>query len=386
MKSLPLPGVLRSWQHLRETDPSLVSPKKLPIQPSGTTYVMTQELAWVDLQHFAVGRWDGSMSVFRFTESVTQGPLITEAVNTPSAEDVQMITWLAPGVFASSNDEQSVIVWKSQSCQWNDLARTQMLSFDSSLGVANSGTSYVTPDASALYLLVGHANGYVTIWRGAPDGTGLGLTKTVDVRSSHPVNPWGIHNVRGVSLILWSNESGYAVTGSEDGDLCVLRVPDGAILSRTVYNPLAQRGINSTATLGQNLLVANCSVGLDDKNLWYYWIDSNDWSVQVRDSASLQVNSSLAQVFNFDVIWGYYSDGICWFSATEEGILWMGTLQGNSLSIIANQQVTAQLGAALGMSVNGAFVVAAYNLYEFDTTPGDRLLVDQHPEHFAPPA
>jgi hypothetical protein len=45
----------------------------LPIVASGTTYAMAQELAWLDATHFAVGRWDGSMSIFKFTSAPTQG-------------------------------------------------------------------------------------------------------------------------------------------------------------------------------------------------------------------------------------------------------------------------------------------------------------------------
>jgi hypothetical protein len=131
------------------------------------------------------------------------------------------------------------------------------------------------------------------------------------------------------------------------------------------------------------LLIANCSVGPNDKNLWYYWIDGNNWRVTLRDSTKLQVDQTLAQVFNFDVIWGYYSKGLCWFSTTEEGYLWMGTIQNNqSLNIIGNQQVTAKLGAALGMSINGDLALAAYDLYEFNTTPGNMIQLGAHPERF----
>ncbi|RXK58563.1 WD40 repeat domain-containing protein [Lacibacter luteus] len=344
---------------------------------------MAQELSWIDLNYFAVGRWDGSLSIFQFTQSQQQGPLITEAVNTPSAEGVQMITWLSKGIFATSNDEQSVITWFTQSGDWSDLTKLQTLSFDPSLGVANSGTSYTTPDNTALYFIIGHANGFISIWKDAPTCTNLQFLVSVDLRAANPVNPWGIHNIRGVSTIFWDNTYGYIVTGSEDGNLCVVRIPDGQILSTTVYNPQAQRGINSIATLGQNLLVANCAVGQTDKNLWYYWIDSSDWSITLRDARMLQVDPSLPQVFNFDIIWGYYSEGLCWFSTTEEGVLWMGTIQNNqTLDVIGNQTVTAKLGAALAMCLSGDLALAAYDLYEFNTTPGNIKSVNGHPERF----
>lgn len=368
--SEPVPVVIRSRQDLEAQGvsflpPGAVAPSQLPINEDGTTYSMAQEAAWIDTQHFAVGRWDGSLSIFSFNQSQTAGPLITTAVSSPSSEGVQMITFLSQGVFASSNDAGSMIVWYSANGTWKDLQQIQTLTYDSTFGDANSGTCFDMNNA--LYLIAGHANGYVTIWTGTLKGMGWKLVTSVNVRSSHPVNPWNLYNVRGVSTIYWTNTTGYVVTGSEDGDLCVLEVPSGRIMSRTVYNPAAQRGINSITTFGQNLLVANCSVGSNDKNLWYYWINS-DWSITLRDSTNLKVNPTAPQVFNFDVIWGLYSGGICWFSSTEEGALWMGTISNNqSLSVIGYQTVTTPLGSALAFMVGGYLVLVSYNLYEFTT-------------------
>jgi hypothetical protein len=377
----PVPVVVRSREDLEAQGVSFlpagaVPPSQLPINEDGTTYSMAQEAAWIDQQHFAVGRWDGSLSIFSFNQSQTLGPLITTAVSSPSSEGVQMITWLTPGVFASSNDDGSMIVWSSASGDWKDLQPLESLNYDSTFGDANSGASFNL--GNTLYLIAGHANGYVTIWSGTPNGTGWNLVTSVDVRSSHPVNPWNLYNVRGVASILWTNTTGYVVTGSEDGDLCVIEIPSGKILSRTVYNPNAQRGINSIATLGQNLLVANCSVGPNDKNLWYYWINSDDWSISLRDSTNLKVNPDAPQVFNFDVIWALYSKGICFFSSTEEGALWMGTISDGKLSLIGYQTVTTPLGSALAFMVGGHLVLVSYNLYEFTTgssvAPGTKVI------------
>lgn len=370
----PLPPVLRSRQHLIEHGASFLpkdaaAPITLPIAKDGTTYNMAQEIAWLDGDHFAVGRWDGSLSVFAFNPSSMEGPLISTAVSSPSTEGVQMVEWLAPRVFATSNDEQSISVWRSPSGSWRDLRQAAILQYDPSLGVANSGESFHI--GSKLYLVVGHANGYVTIWSSESSRTDLTLLTTVDVRSAQPVNPWGLHNVRGVALIRSTNQDAYVVTGSEDGNLCVVHVPDGAILSSRVYSPSAQRGINSVATLGQQLLVANCSVGPDDKNLWYYWIDPNDWSINVRDSAHLKVNPAAPQVFNFCTIWGLYNQGLCFFASTEEGTLWMGTVVNDqSLSIFGYEELTSPLGSALAFNACGRLAMVSYDLYEFTTFGG----------------
>jgi hypothetical protein len=107
-----------------------MAPTALPITADGVTYTMAQETTWIDTQHFAVGRWDGSLSIFASNASPTAGPIISKAVNTPAFEGVQMITWLAPGVFASSNDESSIIVWSSPSGNWTDLQVMATLPFD----------------------------------------------------------------------------------------------------------------------------------------------------------------------------------------------------------------------------------------------------------------
>ena len=236
-------------------------------------------------------------------------------------------------------------------------------------------------NVSQLFLAAGHANGYVSLWCGNLDGTGLRLLAGLDVRNPHPTNPWGLHNIRGVSTILCAEASGYVVTGSEDGYLSILRLPDGAILSQTVFNPAAQRGINSVATLGQNLLVSNCAVGPSDKNLWYYWIDAENWSVELKDSTNLRVNPAAPQVFNFCTIWGWSNSQVCFFSSTEEGALWMGTITPNqTLSVFGYETVYGNLGSALAFNGNGDLAVVNYNLYEFSTNINQLTEPGQHPE------
>lgn len=380
-----VPPVIRSREHLAAQGVSLlasgaVAPTDLPITADGVTYTMAQETTWIDMRHFAVGRWDGSLSIFAFNDSPTAGPVISKAVNTPALEGVQMITWLAPGVFASSNDESSIIVWWSPSQNWADLQAKATLQYDQSLGVANSGDSIVL--GNHLYLAVGHANGFISLWSGNTDGTGLQLYQAVDVRNTKPTNPWGLHNIRGISTMFSIGSTAYVVGGSEDGYISVLSLPDGAVRSQTVYNPAAQRGINSVAAFGQNLLIANCSVGSNDKNLWYYWIDGNDFSVTLKDSANLRVNPSAPQVFNFCTIWGLFDSQVGFFASTEEGALWVGTINSNqSLSVIGYQDVFGSLGSALAFNFNGKLVVINYNLYEFTASPSlAQEKADENPE------
>ena len=338
----------------------------LPLTRLGTTFTMAQQACWVSLDHFAIGRWDGSLSVFNKTDSTTAGPVITTAVSAPADQGIQMLGWIAINTFISSNDNSSMVIWKSPSGTFEDIEVTQTLYYDATYGVANCST--VQNLGSTLYMATGHESGFLLIWSAALDGSGVTLLHAVDLRSAHPVNPWGLQNIRGASWFISDSNSIQIATGSENGEICIVDVPSGEVLSRTLFNPLAKRGINAISVAGQNLLVANCSVGSSDKNLWYYWIDGNDWSVNLRDSTNLIVDTSRAQVFNFDVGWAFSADQICFFSATEEGELWMGTTENNKLSILGNEKVAvADLGASLATGINSV-VYAAYNVTGFDTS------------------
>ncbi len=364
---------------VRFLPPGAAVPTTLPIVADGVTYTMAQEVSWLDEHHFAVGRWDGSLSIFAFNDSPTAGPMITKAVNTPALEGVQMITWMAPGVFCSSNNESSLSVWASPSRQWTDMQEIASPLYDKTWGVANSGESLSFRDR--LYLFVGHANGFVSLWEYAPDGSHFELLKAVDVRNPSPTNPWGLHNIRGIGPFLSNASASHVVAGSEDGFLSVLRIPDGELVSQTLYNPAALRGINSVAVLGFDVLVANCSVGEDDKNLWYYTVDPRDWSITLKDSRNLRVNPSSPQVFNFCAIWGQTEGRPCFFSSTEEGVLWMGRIDSGQMVVLGYQTVYGNLGSAMAFNASGKLVVVNHNLYEFRTEVRSTIDPDQHPEH-----
>lgn len=359
-----------------------LAPTTLPLALDGTTLTLAQESAWLDQKHFAVGRWDGSLSIFAFNDSPNAGPLISKAVNTPAFEGVQMITWLAPGVFSSSNDDGSMIIWGSQSLKWTDLRPIDTLQYDPILGVANSGDTVTI--GNQLYLAVGHANGYVSLWDGNLDGSVMRFMRAVDVRNARPTNPWELHNIRGISTLVPNDSTAYIVTGSEDGYISVLRLPDGDIMSQVVYNPSAQRGINSIATFGQNLLVANCAVGPDDKNLWYYRIDPKKLTVEWQDSTNLRVSPSAPQVFNFCTAWGIFNNQVGFFASTEEGALWVGTVTPDRrLSVIGYETVFGTLGSTLAFNSNGKLIVVNYNLYEY-AAAGNRIYpATLHPERLA---
>lgn len=360
----PVPAALRSRRQLESEGVSFAlagatAPTALPITADGTTYTMAQEVQWLDDVHFAVGRWDGSLSVFSFVDDPQQGPIISAAASDPASEGVQMLCWIGPQQFISSSGEAAIAVWVGYNAQWQSIT-SRLFAYPPALGAANTAT--LTSGGSLL--VVGHANGYMTTWG---VGGNLTLQRVVDVRNPRPVNPWGLHNVRGVADL----GNGLVVGGSEDGYLSVVYAPSGQIVSQTVYNPAAQRGINAIALdASGNLLVANCAVGPTDRNLWYFTISPQSPKPVLRASVNLRVNPNAPQVFNFSTVWGSSSRfGPCWFSSTEEGALWMGTVsaQAGTLNVYGYQTVTTPLGSALGYRAGGDLVLASYDLYEFTT-------------------
>ncbi len=355
----PVPKVLRSLQALPSATPSTT----LPITQNGTTYEMAQEVRWLDGQHFAVGRWDGSMSIFQFETAQYVGPLINAASNDPSQQGVQMVADLPGSAIASSNGPSSLALWCSSGADWSGLQLVATASYDATLGTASSGVCL--PTGATNTLVVGHVSGTVSIWTYDQTARSLTFLGSVDVQNPNPVNPFDDHTIEDV--VVADLQDQVVAVGSEDGYVTMLQVPSGTILSQTVFNPAAQRGINAIAIQGDRLLVANCAVGPSDDNFWYFSIDFTNWSISLLDKANLTIDTSLPQVFNFDTVWGSNAGQPCWFASTEEGALWMGTPSNTALNPIGYQQLTGPLGSALDYRQHQLAMVS-YDLYQFSTS------------------
>jgi hypothetical protein len=360
-----LPPVLRSRRALEEKGvrflpAGAVDPVELPIEPDGKTYTMAQATEWLDASSFAVGRWDGSLSVFRWVESKASGPLITTSASDPASEGVQMVVSLGPTAFATSAGESNLAVWTPSEGGWRSIAST-LVPFQEPFGAANSGVLIAGERDSQL--VVGHAGGYVTVWQVDADRSLLSLRSSLDLRNPKPVNPFGMHNIRGVARL----GDRHVVAGSEDGFISVVDLGEPEVVSQTVYDPAAQRGINSVALRPEGeLLVASCAVGRDDPNLWSF--DVATLEPVPRDHASLKVDPSAEQVFNFSTIYARSArTGPCFFASTEEGALWMGTVSDGRIELMGYERVTTPLGSALGYQTGGRLLLASHNLYEFVT-------------------
>ena len=273
-----------------------------------------------------------------------------------------MVAPLPGGVIATSNNNNSLALWIARNGNWGQLEAMGLVGYPPELGAATAG---VVVPGSPTSLVVGHQTGYVSIWSQSKPGAGVNYERSVDVRNPKPVNPFEDHMIE--DIVIATSNVGVVAVGSEDGFVTMLSVPAGTIVSQTVYNPKAQRGINAVAISGQRLLVANCSVGPEDSNLWYFAIDPTNLQIFLLDKARLVIDQKAPQVFNFDVEWGLLPNGggPCWVASTEEGALWMGAPTENSLGTIGYQQLTGPLGSALAVESGQQLAMVSYDLYQF---------------------
>jgi hypothetical protein len=318
-----------------------------------TTFARAQVAEWLTDTTFAVARWDGTVTIFRRPAGPDEfGPMLVQALMVPEMRPVEMVGRLSADSFVTSNGPASLVVWTRRKSQYQV---SQVLHYAAAAKTANSATVALRADGAPVFV-TGHEGGFVLIWT-VQKGK-LRLLRSIDVRSPDPIQSgFPLKNVRG--LAAW--KAGYVVTGSEDGDLTLVRISDGAVITRLRYNPSAQRGINAISVNGDYLVVANCSVGENDRNLWLYRL--TDRAIMPLDSTNLVAKTGLPQVFNFDV--DFYGDATApaFLASTEEGLLWTGSVSADKFVVNQNTSVACTGGAAIDLDpITGLAAIAAFDV------------------------
>lgn len=329
--------------------------RELPAQSVrilGTTYARAQVLSWIDASRFAVGRWDGTMSIFRVPQPGEFGPVVVQAMAAPSGRGVEMLKAIDSTTLVASNGAAGMTIWTRSGAE-TGFALAGELAYDAAFGTANSAA--VLDLGGVTHLVTGHENGNVLLWR-RKGPAAFDLAASFDLRSPQPIpNPLGLRNIRG--LVVWRGDR--VVAGSEDGDLVGLELRGGREVFRARYNADAMRGINSLSLAGEQLLVANCSVGTGDKNIWLF--DLSTGRPVLRDAENLVLDTQRPQVFNFDAALVAGASGATFFSSTEEGLIWQGRVDGDQLVVTGVTRVAPDGGAVLQASGDRAMVAAAAN-------------------------
>src|ERR1700722_10540978 len=73
------------------------------IKPAGTTYNRAQVLDWINDTTFAIGRWDGSITVFRTPTNGEYGPVIIQAAAAPSGHGIEMLSAMDGATLVTSD-------------------------------------------------------------------------------------------------------------------------------------------------------------------------------------------------------------------------------------------------------------------------------------------
>lgn len=327
----------------------------VPLSSTAELYMTAQEARWLDDTRFAVGRWDGSATVYEYEPHRQPALKIVAALAEQDSGGVRMIATLPDGRCASSNGPRCINVWHR-----DDPASTIVhLTYSGKLASATSGLYARFHDRTLL--VVGHDSGFLSLWD-IEEGR-IGLADVMDLRASQTANPWNLQTIYGIAL---ANDDARVVTAADSGDLCVIEPTTASLLSRLRYDVNAKRGLNDVATYGSYVLAVNCAVGSSQSNTWLYALQP-DSSLKLLDSVVLRADASLPQVFAFCAEIIADAIGLIFLVATEEGLLWVGRIANDKLAIIGNLSVASHYGAAVA-SNNGRIVVAGDALHLYTVT------------------
>lgn len=310
------------------------SEKSTYLKTLSTITNLAQTAIWLNEEKLAVGRWDGTITIFHCEDSLS----ILQAVVPPVKQGITMMERIHDFVFVSSNGLSSIALWE-QNDEGYCLKNTYH--FNTCFGSVDSAR-FLTIGQRQI-LLTGHSEGYLLIWEFSNNN--LSLLSSINLQSNHPIDsPYKLWNVR--SILSWKD--GLVVTASEDGDLCMINVLESKIVHRQTYNENAKRGINHIFISGDYLLLANCSVGSSDNNLWLYRIEKKQFTY--LDSKNLLSDKNLEQVFSFDVGCICHKDNLYFLCSTGEGLVWLGQIKNESLHILNSTKVSHHGGAALAIN------------------------------------
>jgi hypothetical protein len=343
---------------------------EIVLSNKGMIFTGSQAITTLDNEsNFAVGKWDNTIQIINSSpkSQYEYSPNLTQTLVLNNNNGVQMLAYLDNSTFTSSNDETSLALWQRGSDhKYKFLENISYKNFAANAGAANSG-ALINFDGTH-YFVSGHENGYIIIWEF--NGSTLKFVKEVNVQSPNPIpSPYKLKNIRGVS----SWKDGMFVTGSEDGDLVLLTIT-GKEVNRIRYSQNAQRGINQTQILSDYLLVSNCEVGPNDKNLWLYHLA--DFKINYLDSLNLKKDQALSQVFDFGIAMGQQNGRTLFFASTEEGILWNGFISNNKLDLIGNMKVSSNLGSVLYYNgINETLAQSAYDtqIFKVSSSIGEKV-------------
>lgn len=328
------------------TSETAASPPKLGAPR--TVFTLAQKVAWISPAEFAVGRWDGTVSIFEVPKDPETPPKLKVVTSAPSKKGVEALLALDDGTLVSSDGSKALAIYDGKSSSWSST------SFGENLGTVNTFARISINGAPAL--VAGHELGFVTVWK-AVAGVWT-LERTIDVRSPTPISSeFPAKNVRAVAPAGGT----VVITGSEDGDLAAVDVFSGKVLARQRYDATTERGINGVAVQGDRVLVVNCPSSASQPNLYLFKWDGSKFAL--LHSTIVRADDATPPVFSFDIVLTKRG----FFVTTEDGWLWPGVLKDDLLVLGEGVPIDKRPDGKAPQVVRGASAIAA--------SPGSDFLV-----------
>lgn len=319
-------------------------------------YNMAQQTEWIDEKELAIGRWDGTVTIFRRDDSSEIPARLIQTMKTPSGLGIQMLGVISGFGIIASNTEDSMVVW----VRFGDNQKyffKQFLYFDNKLGMVNSFSDFVVNNQRII--VTGHANGYLTVWEFSNNK--MRFLHAINVQSSNPISSsYPLKNIRSVVHYQGSQ----IIIASEDGDISIIDSISKDTVFRQRYQPSAQRGLNRIFVRGNFLVAANCAVGQEDNNIWLYRIHLDN--LELLDALHLKENKDSKQVFNAGSVISVIGNEHYVFSGTQEGLLWVHKIDNCKLVYLQRRQVVnAAIAPIIALGENNWIATVSHEIRIF---------------------
>lgn len=280
-----------------------------------TTYNYCQSLKWLDEYRFAIGRFDGTLSIFDIRDKDNGFTASQVLLN----EDHSQITTIEPtkhNMTFISNGKGSInlLSYDGSSYYW-----ANRLDFDLSFGEFNSGCEINFNDED--YFVSGHENGYIVIWKW--DGEKYIEDGYMDIRSKNPIEAeFMIKNIRGVKPY----KDATVITACEDGDLALIDIVKKEEIFRMRYRKDAKLGMNGLSISGEYLLSSNCTNG-NEPNLNLYRLKDN--KIIPLDNIYLAKDKDRKNIYGVTI--DFYENRFT--ISTSEYYIWFGEVVDDELKV-----------------------------------------------------
>ena len=168
----------------------LPAEQKAELKTLSTSTTLTQTALWLNEEVLAVGRWDGTITIFQAKERLS----ISQVLVSPNKRGITMLEKINEELFVSSNSSSSIALWE----HGNDgYFLKNVYTFEEHFGSIDSAKFIEIKNHKIL--LTGHSEGYFLIWEFLENS--FSLLSVINLQSIDPVeSPFKLWNIRSILL------------------------------------------------------------------------------------------------------------------------------------------------------------------------------------------